>query len=425
MAKSITDCRWVIKWKQEVAAISVADASKQSGASTVSKRVIRCRLTVRGFKDRDAQNLDSNAGTSQRYSQRLVCSEAAHRGWPICATDISKAFLQGVTYEELSSLTDEPIREVSFYLPGNCVSILKKVPGFEDFNEQTEVNHCDKPGTGLVDAPRAFSFKLSQVIKNRCRMVPSSVDGELVLKFEQADNGIGTLICLMAKHVDDLKLTGKKKVIERVLQQIQEVFGELKIEWFTFTTCGLRHIQDPTTFVITLGQEEYIKNMKLFIHQDIKGLSSDTECAVEVIQLFMGLLGAVAYALMTRIDVAVFVRAMQRVTHKPKIIHVKRLNAVLRWMQANPKRLIFRPATGPSHLRCVGDAAFKKEEAGHSLQGALFLRSFSDINHGAPNSKNAITSVMNKLLLIMASRPSSHNHVWFTSSMPSVKHNVM
>ena len=104
MAKNIIDCRWVIKWTHEVAAVSVADASKQSGASAVSKRIICCRLTVRGFKDRDAQNLDSDAGTSQLYPQRLVCSEAAHRGWPICTTDISKAFLQGVTYEELSVL---------------------------------------------------------------------------------------------------------------------------------------------------------------------------------------------------------------------------------------------------------------------------------------------------------------------------------
>ena len=405
-ARNIIDCRWVIKWKHEVAVVSVADASKQSGASTTSKRVIRCRLTVRGFKDRDAQNLDSYAGTSQRYSQRLVCSEAAHRGWPICTTDISKAFLQGVTYEELSSLTGEPIREVNFYLPGNCVSILKQVPGFEDFDEHTEVLHCDKPGTGLVDAPRAFSLKLSQVTKNKCRMIPSSVDGELVLKFEPSNNGIGTLVCLMAKHVDDLKLTGKKKVIEWVLQQIQEVFGELKIEWYSFTNCGLRHIQDPTTFLITLDQEEYIKNMKPIIHQDIKGLSSDTECSVEIIQLFMSLLGAVAYALMTRIDVAVFVCAMQRVTHKPKIIHVKRLNAVLRWMQANPKRLTFRPATGPSHLRCVGDAAFKKEEeAGHSLRGALFLRSFSDTNHGISSLKTA-NYLTDKQAIVNHSNPS-------------------
>ena len=74
-------------------------------------------------------------------------------------------------------------------------------------------------------------------------MIPSSVDGELVLKFERADNGVGTLVCLMAKHVDDLKLTGKQ-ITEWVLQQIQEVFGEWKIEWHSFTNCGLRHIQD-------------------------------------------------------------------------------------------------------------------------------------------------------------------------------------
>ena len=104
----------------------------------------------------------------------------------------------------------------------------------------------------------------------------------------------------------------------------------------------------------------------------------------------MGLLGAVAYALTTRIDVAAFVCAMQRVTHKARIIHIKRLNAVLRRVQANPKRLTFRPATGPSHLRCVGDAAFKKEEADNSLRGALFLRSFSGTNHGVPKLKTVI-----------------------------------
>ena len=59
MTKNVIDCKWAIKWKHEVATVSAADASKQSGASIVSKRVICCRLTVRGFKDRDAQNLDS------------------------------------------------------------------------------------------------------------------------------------------------------------------------------------------------------------------------------------------------------------------------------------------------------------------------------------------------------------------------------
>ena len=91
---------------------------------------IRARLCVREFKDVDATNLASYAGTSQRYSQRLLASEAVQRGWEMCTTDINKAFLQGVTYEELAKLTGEPLREVNFYLPHGSVPILQKLSGF-------------------------------------------------------------------------------------------------------------------------------------------------------------------------------------------------------------------------------------------------------------------------------------------------------
>ena len=371
-ASNVIDCRWVIKWKHEVAA-TAATSQADTTNTQVTKRVIRARLTVRGFKDQQAHTLDSYAGTSQRYSQRLVCSEAVLRGWPICTTDISKAFLQGVTYEELSELTGEPIREVNFSLPRACVDILRQVPGFEDFDENVEVLHCDKPGTGLVDAPRAFSMKLAMVTKDQCHMMPTTVDNELCVKFDK-----GTLICIMAKHVDDLKLTGEQRIIIWVLQQIEKVFGELKIIWHEFTNCGIRHIQSRETLEISLDQEEYVKKLKPIQHAELSGPSSDRECSAPLIQLFMSLLGAVAYALMTRVDIAVFACALQRVTHKPQVIHVKRLNAVLRWMQANPKRIWFRRMAGETHLRCVGDAAFRKEETeGRSLRGALFLRAVS------------------------------------------------
>eukprot|EP00972_Heterocapsa_arctica_P094084 13876950-Heterocapsa_arctica.AAC.1 len=60
-------------------------------------------------------------------------------------------------------------------------------------------------------------MKLSQVTKAKCRMVPTSLDAELVIKHEN-----GTLPYMMATHVDDLKLTGERKVIEWVLRCIQE-----------------------------------------------------------------------------------------------------------------------------------------------------------------------------------------------------------
>ncbi len=81
----------------------------------------------------------------------------------MCTADISKAFLQGMTYKELAEATGEPLREVNFYLLKYCIPILRQVPGFENFDPVAEVLHCDKPGTGCTDAPRCFSMKLADI----------------------------------------------------------------------------------------------------------------------------------------------------------------------------------------------------------------------------------------------------------------------
>ena len=54
---------------------------------------------------------------------------AAKNQWDICTTDISKAFLQGVTYKELAEATGEPLREVNFAFPAHCVAVLRTLPG--------------------------------------------------------------------------------------------------------------------------------------------------------------------------------------------------------------------------------------------------------------------------------------------------------
>ena len=109
LASNIIDTRWVLKWKWEAL------------PSGEKRRIIRARLTVRGFKDRDKGTLGTYAGTAQRYSQRVIVSEAVANGWDIYTSDVNKAFLQGVTYEELAQLTGEPVREVNFYLPNESV----------------------------------------------------------------------------------------------------------------------------------------------------------------------------------------------------------------------------------------------------------------------------------------------------------------
>ena len=160
-----------------------------------------------GLKDQQKDDVNRYAGTSFKYAQRFVVSEAVTRGWKIATCDISKAFLQGVTYRELSELTGEPLREVNFTLPSASNGTLRKVKGFETFNPYREVLHCDKPGTGSVDAPRCFLLNLSKVTNDVCGMRPSSIDQELCMQHVER-GGTQVLLALLTKHVDDIKITG-------------------------------------------------------------------------------------------------------------------------------------------------------------------------------------------------------------------------
>ena len=108
----------------------------------------------------------------------------------------------------------------------------------------------------------------------------------------------------------------------------------------------------------------------------------------------------------TRVDIVVFICALQRVTRKPQIQHVRRLNKLLAWIQRHPKKLLYKrfgKAPGGSHraetrkptphLRVISDAAYKKEtEDGYSLRGALFLR--GEGNDRDSFSKNTTVHVL-------------------------------
>ena len=373
-AHNIIDCRWVLKWKYDREPLS-AQEIREGKVATV-KKIIRARLTIRGFKDLDKSVVDTYAGTSQRYSQRMLVSECVKRKWQLVAADISKAFLQGVTYEELHKATGEPLREVNFYLPPASIPILKQVPGYESFDARTEVLHCDRPGTGSVDAPRCFSMKLAMVTREICGMSDSTVDPELCMLHKPDPSGKLQLVAMMTKHVDDLKITGEQEWIDWLLEKIQETFGKLKLEWNEFTNCGVHHVRNISLNTVSLDQIEYAKKLRSITHVDLTSQPSESECCEELHQLYMSLLGALAYLYLTRVDVLVFISACQRYAHKPQIIHVKRLNTIVRWVQRNPQTLVYRPFQSKGqHLSIVADSAFKKEEEkGHSLRGTLYCR---------------------------------------------------
>ena len=181
------DSRFVAKWK----------------ILPTGQRIIRMRMAVRGFKDWEADWLESYAGTASRSSQKILSSEVAcHKGWTYITVDIEKAFLQGMSYREMSALTGEAERVVHFTLPPRSADLLRQIPGYETFDERHEVLRCTKPGTGTKDAPRAFSLKLRSVThSDECQFAPTMFDPELEMRHDN-----GQLSGLLAKHVDDVKI---------------------------------------------------------------------------------------------------------------------------------------------------------------------------------------------------------------------------
>ena len=258
--------------------------------------------------------------------------------------------------------------------------------------------HCDKPGTGLIDAPRAFSMKLAQVTEKICGLIPTSVDNELTAKHVN-----NQLVALLAKHVDDLKVCGFKKYVDLIFFEIGKVFGDLKVDRNEFTNCGVRHIQDPTTKEVTLDQIEYIKCLKPIIHPELSG-DSETDCSPELQALYMSLLGAACYCLMTRLDAAVYLTALQRMMQQAKIIHIKRLNAVVRWLQRVPKMLCYPRLDGlRTELLLISDAAFKKEEEDkimwHSAYGGEPRMTLGYVVYNEEIWKNMVEDIAGKALV--------------------------
>ena len=145
------------------------------------------RMTLRGFKDEDADGLFAFAGTSSRNSQRIVVSEAAIRGWPLTTLDVKRASLKGVSCKELANATGEAIRDVNFELSRDAVVALKQCAGYEDLDGLHEVLHMTKPGTGCKDAPRCFSIQLTKATDDEFGAVGTTYDPQLIVRHQAQD----------------------------------------------------------------------------------------------------------------------------------------------------------------------------------------------------------------------------------------------
>eukprot|EP00971_Amphidinium_carterae_P339893 6477948-Amphidinium_carterae.1 len=133
---NLVDSKWVYRWKPG-----------ETG------RVIKSRITLRGFKDQD-RSVNTWAATAARNTQKTINSLAMTQpGFVVESWDISSAFAQGMTFQEIASTTGEEQRSIQLEVSPYDLDLIRSQTGFEDFSCHEEVLDLLKPVYGLRDAP--------------------------------------------------------------------------------------------------------------------------------------------------------------------------------------------------------------------------------------------------------------------------------
>ena len=350
LARNLVTSRYVFTWKLQ------ADNS----------RILKCRLTVHGFKDNEKSSLERYSATATRWGQRMVVSTAVQCAWPLASLDITQAFLKGLTFDEIQKETGGKRREISLVLPkgragiepsGNV--ILRNIKGFETFADAIEVLEMLKGGFGLIDAPMLFTKRVEAVFRES-EIYPTTSETKLYVHHANE-----ALDLMTSAHMDDFEATGPSDKLEWLLSVLRKHFGnDIKIKWDkVFVHTGIRHTMSSDNKRCELDQHLYAIALKPVPEVSYRNLKEDENLPEELEAAYLCLLGGAAWMMLTRLECAVYVSALQRASKTPKTKHLKRLNRVVRFMQKTRVPLVYLPLALPVVLLTIADSAYRGPDA--------------------------------------------------------------
>ena len=355
-SENIVDGTWVLKWKSV--------KTKLADGSEATSRIVKARLTARGFKDMQATQecIATFAGTATKPAQRMVCAFAAQHEYTLPSMDISAAFPKGMTFTEIAAATGQPLRSVQFEMPKNSAHLLKRLPRMENFDPIKEVLHFVKAMWGLKDAPRAFGLRRDQTLRESGAR-PTCRDPQLWVKHAAVENKLHT-VAMFSTHMDDI--TGGSATDERthLEQLLKRDFGnDLKVNLETFEFTGVEHVQDPVTKSIWTHQEHYVQELSVIPLDDKDTTDGESKATETESEAFRSLLGALMWLLATRADISPYVGYLQRQAQAPKRQHLIMINKIRRYCKKTTTGLWFKRLPRPMRIVVVADSAYQANEA--------------------------------------------------------------
>ena len=237
--------------------------------------------------------------------------------------------------------------------PKGSWKFLSQFPALKGCTEATHALNLKKGVYGLKGAPRAWRIKLGVLLKNGA--TPLKSDPSIYAWHDKEKR----LILVCSTHVDDLKLAGKEHALLKVINALTEAVGKLKIERQAFEHYGIMH-RTLDGGSIAIYQNQYIAQLKavdLPKNVNLESLRSEHDIAA-----YMSLLGAAAWIVNTRAEVAIFVGALQSVAKSPKYVDLKRLNVILKYIKRHPTETVFKQFDGNLRICAISDSAFKRQD---------------------------------------------------------------
>ena len=121
---------------------------------------------------------------------------------------------------------------------------------------------------------------------------------------------------------------------------MRNVVGELKITWDDFSSCEAHRCQDRTTKEISSDPAQFAHTLRPISHIQLGTCKPEDVAVAQSPSCTCHYWGQLLISPRHGLTFLFAVGALQRHTHKPLVIHIRRLNEFLRWIQRNPRKLV-------------------------------------------------------------------------------------
>jgi hypothetical protein len=319
--------------------------------------------------------LSTHSSTATRMSQKMLISNAANFSWFMESWDVSCAFLQGLSFDEIEKMCHElgvPLpevkREVHIALPSNVWFHLRAI-GFvsQTLDVTLFVIELLKAMYGLNDAPLLWQLCLRYFfVKHTGALISVFDDNYYYWRYDGHLQGEATA------HVDDGNYSGSQEHLDWLRQQLEGRFGKVSRQQLPMIHVGLQYeaIWIDTRAGFKIHQQDFARKITLVTIERLS--NNDTKTTAEQTSTLRAKIGALLYLCITRVDLCADVCLLQTKVTIATIGDLRNCNAVIRKAhEYSNLGLVYLKIDGPKRALGIGDASFASSKSSYAIEGNL------------------------------------------------------